>query len=174
MSLLILTLLEYFGYDKVLPMNTGAEAVETALKLAKRWATLKKGIARDHVKVIVCAENFHGRTIGIVSMSSDPDSRDNFGPLLPGYISIPYDNVDALKQTLEREGKNIAAFLVEPIQGTLLFSFLSLFLVFMFSCVGEAGVHVPHEGYLRTCADLCKKHNVLFIADEIQTVLPEH
>lgn len=143
---------KYFGYDKVLPMNTGAEAVETALKLAKRWATLKKGIPRDDVKVVVASENFHGRTIGIVSMSSDPEARDNFGPLLPGYISVPYDDVNALKAVLEKDGKTIAAFLVEPIQG-------------------EAGVHVPQAGYLKACADLCKSHNVLFIADEIQTGL---
>ncbi|MCL2131020.1 MAG: ornithine--oxo-acid transaminase [Lentimicrobiaceae bacterium] len=141
---------EYFGYDKVLPMNTGAEADETALKLARRWGVVKKGIPNDEVKIICCSGNFHGRTITIVSMSSDPDSYANYGPLTPGFIRIPYDDLDALEKALEAEGGKIAGFLVEPIQG-------------------EAGVYVPQDGYLKKAYDLCKKHNVLFIADEVQT-----
>jgi len=141
---------EYFGYDKVLPMNTGAEADETALKLARRWGVAKKGIPNDEVKIICCEGNFHGRTITIVSMSSDPDSYANYGPLTPGFIRISYNDIAALEQTLVAEGEKIAGFLVEPIQG-------------------EAGVYVPDEGYLKKAYDLCKKHNVLFIADEVQT-----
>lgn len=139
----------YFGYDKVLPMNSGAEAVETALKLCRKWAYQKKGIAENEAKIVVCAQNFHGRTISIVSMSTDKDSRKEFGPFTPGFEIIPYNDVEALKTLLEKD-KNIAGFLVEPIQG-------------------EAGVNVPDFGYLATCAMLCKEHNVLFIADEIQT-----
>lgn len=141
----------YFGYDRVLPMNTGAEAVETALKLCRKWAYQKKGIAENQAKIVVCAQNFHGRTISIVSMSTDEDSRKEFGPFTPGFEIIPYNDVDALKTLLEND-KNIAGFLVEPIQG-------------------EAGVNMPDFGYLASCYLLCKQHNVLFIADEIQTGL---
>ena len=141
---------EYFGYDRVLPMNTGAEADETALKIARRWGVVKKGIPNEEVKIICCEGNFHGRTITIVSMSSDPDSYANYGPLTPGFIRIPYNDLSALEKTLKEEGKKIAGFLVEPIQG-------------------EAGVFVPDDGYLKKAYDLCKAHNVLFIADEVQT-----
>lgn len=138
----------FFGYDKVLPMNTGAEADETALKLCRRWAYDKKGIPADQAKIIVCADNFHGRTITIVSMSTDPESKVGFGPYTPGFIIIPYNDLNALEKALE--DPNIAGFLVEPIQG-------------------EAGVVVPDEGYLKKAYDLCKAKNVLFIADEVQT-----
>lgn len=141
---------KYFGYDKVLPMNTGAEADETALKLARRWGVVKKGIPNDEVKIICCEGNFHGRTITIITMSNDPDSYANYGPLTPGFIRIPYNDVNALEKVLEKDGKTIAAFLLEPIQG-------------------EAGVFIPDDGYLKKCYDLCKKHNVLFMADEVQT-----
>lgn len=141
---------EYFGYDRVLPMNTGAEADETALKLARRWGVVKKGIPNDEVKIICCEGNFHGRTITIVSMSNDPDSYANYGPLTPGFIRIPYNDLAALEKALKEEGSKIAGFLVEPIQG-------------------EAGVYVPDDGYLKKAYDLCKAHNVLFIADEVQT-----
>ena len=141
---------EYFGFDRVLPMNTGAEAVETALKLARRWGYTKKGIADNQAKIIVCDGNFHGRTIAVISMSTDPDSYGQFGPLTSGFIKIPYNNSAALAEVLEQHGSTIAGFILEPIQG-------------------EAGVYVPDEGYLKQCYDLCKKHNVLFIADEVQT-----
>ncbi|MDR2065022.1 MAG: ornithine--oxo-acid transaminase [Prevotellaceae bacterium] len=141
---------KYFGYEKVLPMNTGAEADETALKLARRWGYQNKGIAENQALIIVCGGNFHGRTITVISMSTDPDSYKNYGPFTPGFIKIEYDNVDELRKTLETYGKNVAAFLIEPIQG-------------------EAGVYVPHDGYLKKCYDLCKQHNILFIADEVQT-----
>jgi ornithine--oxo-acid transaminase len=141
----------YFGYDKVLPMNTGAEGVETAMKLARKWGYEKKGIAAEQAKIIVCDGNFHGRTITIVSASNDPDSRAGFGPYTPGIISIQYNNIDALKKVLEAD-TSIAGFLLEPVQG-------------------EAGVVIPDKGYLKACYDLCKKHNVLFIADEIQSGL---
>ncbi len=140
----------YFGYDKILPMNTGAEGVETALKLARKWAYEKKGIAENEAKIIVCKNNFHGRTITIVSASNDPDARKNFGPYTPGIIAVEYNNAEALKELLK--DKTVAAFLIEPIQG-------------------EAGVIIPDEGYLKTCYDLCKENNVLFIADEIQSGL---
>jgi ornithine--oxo-acid transaminase len=140
----------YFGYDKVLPMNTGAEGVETALKLARKWAYEKKGVAENEAVIIVCKNNFHGRTISIVSASSDPDARTNFGPFTPGIVSVEYNNEEALAELLKN--KNIAAFLVEPVQG-------------------EAGVIVPDEGYLKKCYELCKANNVLFIADEIQSGL---
>ncbi|MES2284632.1 MAG: ornithine--oxo-acid transaminase [Bacteroidota bacterium] len=140
----------YFGYDKVLPMNTGAEGVETALKLARKWAYEKKGVAENEAKIIVCEGNFHGRTITILSASNDPEARKNFGPYTPGLISVPYNDVDALAELLK--DKTIAGFLIEPIQG-------------------EAGVIVPDAGYLKKCFDLCKQHNVLFIADEIQSGL---
>jgi ornithine--oxo-acid transaminase len=139
---------EYFGYDKVLPMNSGAEADETALKLCRRWAYDKKGIEPDMAKIIVCADNFHGRTITVISMSSDPESKDGFGPYTPGFVEIPYNDLKALEKALE--DPNVAGFLVEPIQG-------------------EAGVVVPQEGYLKKAFDMCKAKNVLFIADEVQT-----
>lgn len=138
----------YFGFDKVLPMNTGAEAVETAIKLCRKWAYEKKGIHENDAKIIVCEGNFHGRTTTIISFSNDPDANKNFGPYTPGFIRIPYNDLDALEKALQKE--NIAGFLVEPIQG-------------------EAGVYVPNEGFLSGAAELCKKHNALFIADEVQT-----
>ena len=139
-----------FGYDKLLPMNTGVEAVETALKLTRRWGYLKKGIPKDRAKIIVCAGNFHGRTINVISFSTDPDSNTNFGPYTPGYIIIPYNDISELNNALK--DPDVAGFLVEPIQG-------------------EAGVIVPDEGYLSSAFAACKKANVLFIADEIQTGL---
>lgn len=139
---------EYFGYDKILPMNSGAEGDETALKLCRKWAYTKKGIAENQAKIIVCADNFHGRTITVISMSTDPDSRGGFGPYTPGFITIPYNNLKALEEALE--DADVAGFLVEPIQG-------------------EAGVYVPDEGYLKGAYALCKAKNVLFIADEVQT-----
>lgn len=140
----------YFGYDKMLPMNTGAEAVETGLKLARKWGYEVKGIPENEAIIIACEGNFHGRTITIVSISTDPEARKSYGPYTPGIEVIPYNDVDALKKILEEKADKIAGFLVEPIQG-------------------EAGVFVPDEGYLKTCYDLCKKHNVLFVADEVQT-----
>jgi len=139
-----------FGYDKLLPMNSGAEAVETALKLARRWGYDKKGIAENEAMIVGCEGNFHGRTITIVSLSTDSDSYGGFGPFTPGLIKIPYNNPDALEEVLKSHGHKIAAFLVEPIQG-------------------EAGVFVPDDGYLKKCYDLCKEYNVLFVADEVQT-----
>jgi len=139
---------EYFGFDKVLPMNTGAEAVETAIKLCRKWAYEKKGIPENTAQIIVCEGNFHGRTTTIISFSNDPDANQNFGPYTPGFIRIPYDDIEALEQALQSE--NIAGFLVEPIQG-------------------EAGVYVPQEDYLTKARELCTKHEVLFIADEVQT-----
>lgn len=141
---------DLFGYDKLLPMNSGAEAVETAKKLARKWAYEVKGVAPDQAKIVCCEDNFHGRTISIVSMSTDPDAYGNFGPFVPGIIKIPYNDVEALEKVLQEDGEEVCAFLVEPIQG-------------------EAGVVVPDEGYLTACYDLCKKHNVLFVADEVQT-----
>lgn len=138
----------YFGYDKVLPMNTGAEADETALKLCRKWAYLKKGIADGDAKIIVCDGNFHGRTITIVSMSTDPEAYAGYGPYTPGFVKINYNDLAELEKALQ--DKNVAGFLVEPIQG-------------------EAGVYVPDEGFLKKAYDLCKKNNVLFIADEVQT-----
>ena len=139
---------KYFGYDKVLPMNTGAEADETALKLCRKWAYKKKGIKDNQAKIIVCENNFHGRTITIVSMSTDPDARKDYGPYTPGFITIPYNDLEALEKELK--DPDVAGFLVEPIQG-------------------EAGVYVPDEGYLKKAYELCKANNVLFIADEVQT-----
>lgn len=139
----------YFGYEKVLPMNTGAEAVETALKLCRKWAYQKKKIAENDAQIVVCAENFHGRTTTIVSFSVDPDAYSDYGPFTPGFIVIPYNDVEALRKVLN-ENRNVAGFLVEPIQG-------------------EAGAKVPDEGYLRKTYELCKENNVLFIADEVQT-----
>lgn len=140
----------YFGYEKVLPMNSGVEAVETALKLARRWGYDKKGIAPDQAKIVTVEGNFHGRTLNVVSFSTDPSSRDGFGPFMPGYQVIPYNDLDALESALQDE--NVAGFLVEPIQG-------------------EAGVYVPDAGYLAKAYELCKRANVLFIGDEIQTGL---
>lgn len=140
----------YFGYDKVLPMNTGAEAVETALKLARRWGYRVKGVPEDESIIVVCNGNFHGRTISIISMSSDPSSYTDYGPFTPGFAKIEYNNIEQLRTVLEREGHRVAAFLLEPIQG-------------------EAGVMVPDEGYLKACYDLCHEHRVLFVADEVQT-----
>jgi ornithine--oxo-acid transaminase len=139
---------EYFGYDKVLPMNSGAEAVETALKLTRKWAYEVKGIDENEAKIIVCEGNFHGRTTTIVSFSSDPTARKNFGPYTPGFIKIPYNDINALEEALRDD--NVAGFLVEPIQG-------------------EAGVFVPTDGYLEEAYELCKAAGVLFVADEIQT-----
>tara|TARA_B110000902_G_scaffold54410_1_gene63197 strand:+ start:20745 stop:22019 length:1275 start_codon:yes stop_codon:yes gene_type:complete len=140
---------QLFGFDKLLPMNTGAEAVETALKLARKWAYEVKGIDENKAEIIVCENNFHGRTTTIISFSNDPVARKNFGPYTNGFLKIEYNNIRALQKALE-SSKNIAAFLVEPIQG-------------------EAGVYVPSEGYLAAAKELCVKHNVLFIADEVQT-----
>lgn len=139
---------ETFGYDKVLPMNSGAEADETALKLCRKWAYMKKGLPENQAKIIVCDGNFHGRTITIISMSTDPDAYAGYGPYTPGFIKVPYNDIPALEKALE--DPNVAGFILEPIQG-------------------EAGVYVPEDGYLRKAADLCKAKNVLFIADEVQT-----
>lgn len=143
-------LTEYFGFDKVLPMNSGAEAVETAIKICRKWGYEKKGIPNGDAKIIVCGQNFHGRTTTIISFSSDPDARGHFGPYTPGFISIPYNDLDALRRVLEEQGTNVAGFLVEPIQG-------------------EAGVFVPDEDFIASAAALCKEHKVLYMADEIQT-----
>jgi len=139
---------DIFGFDKVLPMNSGAEGDETALKLCRKWAYQKKGIPQDKAKIIVCAENFHGRTISIISMSTDPEAKKDYGPYTPGFVVIPYNDLEALER--EAQDPNAAGFLVEPIQG-------------------EAGVIVPDEGYLTKALEICKKNNVLFIADEVQT-----
>jgi len=141
---------ELFGYEMVLPMNSGAEGVETALKLARKWGYEKKGIADGKANIVVCEGNFHGRTITIVSASSDPDCRAGFGPYTPGLIQIPYNDLGALEKALA--GPDVCAFMVEPIQG-------------------EAGVVVPDDGYLKSVRELCTKHGVLFIADEVQTGL---
>jgi ornithine--oxo-acid transaminase len=138
----------YFGFDKVLPMNTGAEAVETAIKLCRKWGYEKKGVQENQGIIIVCDGNFHGRTTTIISFSNDPDANKNYGPYTPGFISIPYNDTKALEKALENP--NVIGFLVEPIQG-------------------EAGVFVPDEGYLSKAYELCKSKNVLFIADEVQT-----
>ncbi|WP_053977746.1 ornithine--oxo-acid transaminase [Mangrovimonas xylaniphaga] len=140
---------EYFGFDKLLPMNTGAEAVETALKLCRKWAYEVKGIHENDAEIVVCENNFHGRTTTIISFSNDPVAREHFGPYTKGFIKIAYDNLEALEETL-KNNPNIAGFLVEPIQG-------------------EAGVYVPSEGYLAKAKALCEQYNVLFIADEVQT-----
>jgi len=139
---------EYFGFDRVLPMNTGAEAVETAMKIARKWGYEKKGIHANQAKIIVCQNNFHGRTISIISASNDPIATENFGPFTPGIFSIRYNDINALGEALEDE--NVAAFMVEPIQG-------------------EAGVYVPDDDYLKEAYNLCKQKNVLFVADEVQT-----
>lgn len=139
---------EYFGFDKVLPMNTGAEAVETAIKIARKWGYEKKGVAENQAQIIVCEQNFHGRTTTIVSFSSDPDASTNFGPFTPGFIRVPYNDLAALESALKQP--NVIGFLVEPIQG-------------------EAGVYVPTEGYLAAAKTLCENANALFMADEVQT-----
>lgn len=139
---------KFFGFDKLLPMNTGAEGVETALKLCRKWAYEKKGVEQGKAEIIVCEDNFHGRTTTVISFSNDPDARKNFGPYTPGFEAIPYNDLSALEEALK--GENVAGFLVEPIQG-------------------EAGVNVPSEGFLSKARELCRKYNVLFIADEIQT-----
>ncbi len=141
---------QLFGYDKMLPMNSGAEADETALKLTRKWGYKVKGIPRNQAKIVVCNGNFHGRTITIVSMSSDPDAYNDYGPFTPGFVNIPYNNIDALETALK--DPDVAGFLVEPIQA-------------------EAGVYVPEDGYLKKAVELCKKYRVLFIADEVQTGL---
>lgn len=140
---------EYFGFDKLLPMNTGAEAVETAIKLARKWAYERKGVEESEAQIIVCENNFHGRTTTIISFSNDEGARKNFGPYTPGFIKIPYNDPEALEEAL-KNNDNIAGFLVEPIQG-------------------EAGVYVPAQGFLSRAKELCEQHNVLFIADEVQT-----
>ncbi len=139
---------EYFGFDKVLPMNTGAEAVETAIKLTRKWAYEVKGIPENEAKIIVCENNFHGRTTTIISFSNDQVARKNFGPYTEGFVKIPYNDIDALKEALKQD--NVAGMLVEPIQG-------------------EAGVYVPYDGYLKDAYQACKEVNVLFVADEVQT-----
>lgn len=139
---------EYFGYNKVLMMNSGAEANETAIKLVRKWGYTKKGIPTDQAIIVAVERNFHGRTTGIISASTDPDSRNNFGPFMPGYQIIPYDDVVALEEALKNP--NVCGFWVEPIQG-------------------EAGVYMPAEGYLKNAETLCKKHNVLMMMDEVQT-----
>ncbi|HJV78237.1 MAG TPA: ornithine--oxo-acid transaminase [Paludibacter sp.] len=139
----------YFGYEKVLPMNTGAEAVETAVKLCRKWAYEKKRLPENSAQIVVCENNFHGRTTTIISFSVDPDAYNHYGPFTPGFIVIPYNDTDALEKVLV-ENQTIAGFLVEPVQG-------------------EAGAYVPDDGYLKKCYDLCHQHNVLFIADEVQT-----
>ncbi|MBS1572420.1 MAG: ornithine--oxo-acid transaminase [Bacteroidetes bacterium] len=138
------------GFDKVLPMNSGAEAVETAVKLARKWSYEIKGIPENTAKIVVCENNFHGRTTTIVSFSNDSDANKNYGPFTPGFLKIPYNDLLALEELLKSDAENIAAFLVEPIQG-------------------EAGVYVPDNGYLKGVSELCKKYNILFIADEVQT-----
>ncbi|MGY5847524.1 ornithine--oxo-acid transaminase [Salegentibacter sp. HM20] len=140
---------KYFNFDKLLPMNTGAEAVETAIKIARKWAYEKKGVRETEAQIVVCENNFHGRTTTIISFSNDEEARRNFGPYTPGFLKIPYDNLEALEETL-KNNDNIAGFLVEPIQG-------------------EAGVYVPSEGFLKRAKEICQKYNVLFIADEVQT-----
>lgn len=139
---------QMFGYDKVLPMNSGAEAVETAIKLSRKWGYEVKGVAENEAKIVVCQNNFHGRTTTIISASNDPDARNNYGPFTAGFISIPYDDIAALEKALE--DPTVVAFLVEPIQG-------------------EAGVYVPQADYIKQVAALCKSRNVLFVADEVQT-----
>lgn len=140
---------DYFAFDKLLPMNTGAEAVETAIKVARKWAYEKKGVKETEAEIIVCENNFHGRTTTIISFSNDEEARKNFGPYTPGFIKIPYDDTEALENAIQNN-PNVAGFLVEPIQG-------------------EAGVYVPSSDFIQRAKDICSKHNVLFMADEIQT-----
>ena len=141
---------EYFGYEMMLPMNTGAEAVETAMKLSRKWGYEKKGIPENEAILVFAEQNFHGRTIAIITASTDPTAYHNFGPFVPGIEKIPYNDPAALEKILQEKGDKVAAFIVEPIQG-------------------EAGVFVPDEGYIKKCYDICHKHNVLFVADEVQT-----
>ena len=141
---------EFFGFEMILPMNSGAEAVETAMKLSRKWGYMKKGIPADEALLVFAKANFHGRTISIISASTDHTCRVNFGPFVPGIELVEYDDSEALEQLFKEKGERIAAFIVEPIQG-------------------EAGVYVPKDGYLKKCYDICKRHNVLFVADEIQT-----
>ncbi len=141
---------EYFGFDKVLPMNSGAEGVETAIKICRKWGYEKKGIPHNEAIVVVCGQNFHGRTVSIISFSSDPDAKGNFGPYTPGFESIPYNDIASLRTLIEEKADRIAGFMVEPIQG-------------------EAGVFVPDDNFIPEAAALCKANNILFIADEIQT-----
>lgn len=141
---------EFFGFDMVLPMNTGAEGVETAMKICRKWGYVKKGIKPDQAKIVFCEGNFHGRTLAIVSASTDPTCRENFGPFIDGILRVPYNDPESLEKLFQEQGEDICAFIVEPIQG-------------------EAGVYVPDEGYIKKCYDICKKHNVLLVADEIQT-----
>lgn len=143
-------LTEYFGFDKVLPMNTGAEAVETAIKICRKWGYQKKGIPNGEARIVVCGQNFHGRTTTIISFSSDPDAKGHFGPYTPGFVSVAYNDLAALQQVLDDEPEKIAGFLLEPIQG-------------------EAGVYVPDDDFIPQAAALCRERNILFIADEIQT-----
>ncbi|TBW25748.1 ornithine--oxo-acid transaminase [Gramella sp. KN1008] len=140
---------EYFGFDKLLPMNTGAEAVETAIKIARKWAYERKGVKETEAQIIVCENNFHGRTTTIISFSNDEEARKNFGPYTPGFIKIPYDDPEALEAAIENN-PSVAGFLVEPIQG-------------------EAGVYTPADDFMSKAKEICNKHNVLFMADEIQT-----
>lgn len=142
-------LTHFFGYDKILPMNTGAEAVETAIKLCRKWAYEKKHLPENSAQIVVCEGNFHGRTTTIISFSADPEAYTHYGPFTPGFVMIPYNDADSLEKVLA-ENPHIAGFLVEPIQG-------------------EAGAMVPDDGYLKKCYELCQQHDVLFIADEIQT-----
>jgi ornithine--oxo-acid transaminase len=139
-----------FGYDKMLPVNSGAEAVESALKLARKWGYLKKGIPQDEAIIIVCEGNFHGRTIAVVSLSTDPSAFGDYGPLTPGFVKIPFGDSDALAEALKKYGNKVAAFLTEPVQG-------------------EAGVKIPPRGYLKRCRELCNQYNILLLADEVQT-----
>ncbi len=141
---------DFFGYDMVLPMNTGAEAVETAMKLSRKWGYEVKGIKPNKAIIIVAKGNFHGRTLGIISASTDPVAYHNYGPFLPGIMKIPYNDTAALQRILEKHGENVCAFMVEPIQG-------------------EAGVYVPNDGYLKQCYEICGNYNVLLVADEVQT-----
>ncbi len=143
---------EFFGFEMVLPMNTGAEAVETAIKLARRWGYVKKNIPDNQAQIVTCAGNFHGRTTTIIGFSTDPDCKAGFGPFTPGFLSIPYNDPAALETLLKEKGKTIAGFLVEPLQG-------------------EAGVAVPDDGYMKKVSEICEKYNVLLIADEIQSGL---
>ncbi len=143
---------EIFGLDKLLPMNSGAEAVESSIKICRKWGYEKKGIKNGAAKIVVCGKNFHGRTISIISFSSDPDARGHFGPYTPGFVSIPYNDIEALNKVIEEHSDDIAGFLVEPIQG-------------------EAGVNVPDVDFIQKAAKLCREHKILFIADEIQTGL---
>ncbi len=140
----------YFGYDKVLPMNTGVEAVETALKLSRKWAYQKKGVTENAARIVVCNQNFHGRTLGVISFSSDPSATGNYGPFVPGFEAIPFNDIPALEKSFQ--DKNVAAFLFEPVQG-------------------EAGVVVPDDGYYKSVRELCTQYNVLMVADEIQSGL---